>query len=46
MRAALQWFITFLDVNYCEAYWQTVQERDAFFYILCRLTDGNNQKIQ
>jgi hypothetical protein len=35
MRYALQWFIAFLDVNYCEAYWQTVQERDR-----------NSKKIQ
>lgn len=42
MRYALQWLLAFLDVNYCEAYWQTVHEREHFFCLLCRLMDGNN----
>lgn len=46
MKYALQWILAFMDVSYCEFYWQTVHERDAFFYLLCRLTDGNSKKIQ
>jgi hypothetical protein len=45
MRAAWQWFMAFLDVNYCESYWQTVQERDAFFYLLYEAINGNSKKI-